>query len=684
MFARYGYSKYLLYFCRLSAVHNIILQALSLLSKPKLNEGYVEAQRDFSSEANPTEVAEYIEKYRQLVANKKIKGPQANIDYWRNNTRGWDMFTRTIDQLTGNNVVRRNHNDIIIVENDKWLILIPQKMGQRCYYGDKTSWCARSNINLSVAPSFNNLSGHEVDLLCLQLGTFNMYKLLVTTNEGLDFFQSFMQPSGKYTGLHKFESMTGLSLDPLLELVKQKFSPHISLDQHDHDKLTTRVGALTKPDPAIEQELVKSGNITDQLRYGARWGVKFDKADAWILAGLYSHGIAYVTDYYISSTRPAGWREFEQTLLDLVSTGTKTLVDRGLSDMMHYITNLEMRLNDTSVVDQVITTSLLAVARSDSISERTKHTITEVITYINNTKGGKWPELQNQLEAIALELDNTVPTMLIMRIFSSLEVTLSSKLLKKIMSKGKTAFFYMSYISKEPDPTGEQKVIEECTAQQVWSYCNAVYSPQKLSQALESRIAELAYSSYDYAAGWLGRKRFPAGETIIGTDPHSAANYARQIIKAPWSSISSSDAIDRIIVAVGGRFGKEYAEWLDEFKPKSTGQRIKEWFKAGQNDILIAFGASQKVNLSVKQVSKREVPDDDELIYRFRLKPSDGSVIMGTYDQIVSRVTSALDNNKKLKNTYPFVTLETDDISGNTHVAVVVDLTIDTYTNEVV
>lgn len=120
-----------------------------------LREGFSEATTEFSQVADPAEVKQTIEKFRQLVASNKIKSTtqpgQPNtadvrsIDHWRK--QGWDAFKQAVadaeNVITKTQIKRQtvSGNSIILVDDDKWKVVVPLDKNASCFYGKGTNWC---------------------------------------------------------------------------------------------------------------------------------------------------------------------------------------------------------------------------------------------------------------------------------------------------------------------------------------------------------------------------------------------------------------------------------------------------------------------------------------------------------------------------------------------------------------
>jgi hypothetical protein len=110
-----------------------------------LQEGYKEAEKEFSEKSSSEEAKDIIQKYKDLVNKNQVTGPERNIDYWRK--LGWEKFKDFVNKKSAQSTlsqVKRKKNvgrSITLEENDKWLIVVPIDKDASCFHGKDSDWC---------------------------------------------------------------------------------------------------------------------------------------------------------------------------------------------------------------------------------------------------------------------------------------------------------------------------------------------------------------------------------------------------------------------------------------------------------------------------------------------------------------------------------------------------------------
>lgn len=110
-----------------------------------IQEGYKEAEKEFSAKSTNEEAKELIAQYKDLVNRNQVSGQERNIDYWRK--QGWENFKSFVSMKSGVSSltqIKRKKNigkSITLDENDKWLIVVPLDKDASCFYGKDTAWC---------------------------------------------------------------------------------------------------------------------------------------------------------------------------------------------------------------------------------------------------------------------------------------------------------------------------------------------------------------------------------------------------------------------------------------------------------------------------------------------------------------------------------------------------------------
>lgn len=109
-------------------------------------ENFKNAEKVFTDEgANPDDLKEYIEKFKELKNKNIIKSPYSDINHWTQ--AGWDKFRTFIISYrqfkTGKEIKQdiKTSNTIPIYDGVNVSVYIPLTKEASCLYGAKTKWC---------------------------------------------------------------------------------------------------------------------------------------------------------------------------------------------------------------------------------------------------------------------------------------------------------------------------------------------------------------------------------------------------------------------------------------------------------------------------------------------------------------------------------------------------------------
>lgn len=641
-------------------MHSIILQALALLS---LNEGYVEAQREFIADADDNnQVAEYVEKFKQLVTSKQIKGKETSIDYWRG--RGWSAFKHTIDQL--NKSHQPDPRDEILLETDKWLVIVPHDPNSHCYYGKHAQWCKSANkqwntYEVGVVYFLDIVNQTRWILPAYSMGD----SLLCNDKERTIQFDQFKDESG---------------IDVTAVVAKS-----ISLNTHKDTKTKyfQDAATVTSRDANIERSLLLSNNTFEAVRYCDRLKFRWDKLEARMLTtilqqvgnkqqtgdnwALYQFNCDVVK--YFINVCSKHWPELFETIKEVTQI-QKLSATTAVCELLFELVNNRVVV-DVDVM-RSYTMLLIAVATIKTVESR----LTLLTEYFKIASAGDNKLIVDAVEQYAIANDSEVAAY----IHQTLNPGATSPEMERVY--GKYTSCVIAYVKRyQTFPPGGMDAIAEKGSDANINYL-CTHGPRNdapFSDSLEDRIAKRANTAYKYARYML-EDRFELGEEALTQDIDYLACYARDVLKAPWKTVTGNEGLDnRILNSIKPRV-TWYRSWLAEFAPKTLTQLIKRWFKTGEVGLVSAMGGSPKSKLKVRLVSTREVPDEEEVIYRYKLTLDGEPIRGGSYSMVVQRVNTALNNDHKLKHSYVYVTLDTSGVDSAEHKAVIVDLTLDAYT----
>ena len=239
-----------------------------MLVSELLNEGYKEAQSEFSLVAGEEVAKEIISKYQELVDKNQVHGSERNIDYWRK--QGWDLFkvfvTGQSSKATKTSIKRKKApgKSIVVSEDKEWLIVIPIDKDASCYHGKHTSWC-------TAIPQSHHFQDY------VSKGILLIYCL----REDGSKWAIASYPNGEYELFNQeddtisqddFEYDTGLDLEQVIS--QAKASPELEVKRKLAQAIESRQNELRSSgvnniprDPNIEAQLVLIGDVTLVFKY---------------------------------------------------------------------------------------------------------------------------------------------------------------------------------------------------------------------------------------------------------------------------------------------------------------------------------------------------------------------------------------------------------------------------------
>jgi hypothetical protein len=224
-----------------------------------INEGYKEAETDFSKEADIASIRDALSEYKNLVNKNQVVGNERNIDYWRK--MGWNKFKKFIDSMKINpsgKDIKQSRNigkSITLIETDDWLIVIPLDKDSNCFHGKNTDWCTTKHSNNLFSTYFYDLKW--IIVYCINKVNIERYAMLIRPDE--DKIQLFDKDDNKITA-KRFRDNTGF--DPMS--LKISAINHSDLEkgrkETQPDDLYQMIYRMNSPDPRIEKLILKMKN----------------------------------------------------------------------------------------------------------------------------------------------------------------------------------------------------------------------------------------------------------------------------------------------------------------------------------------------------------------------------------------------------------------------------------------
>lgn len=123
---------------------NDIRKHIMLIESIILDESFKDAQQKFSTTANPDEVKEYLDKFKELSKRNIIKGQDKDIGTWIKGD--WDSFKKFVDNNSSvvtkrQSKVEQKKDSIFVYKDDNKQVVIPLTKEASIQYGKNTSWC---------------------------------------------------------------------------------------------------------------------------------------------------------------------------------------------------------------------------------------------------------------------------------------------------------------------------------------------------------------------------------------------------------------------------------------------------------------------------------------------------------------------------------------------------------------
>ncbi len=293
-----------------------------------VNEGYKEAQLEFSKQAPSQEVNNKINQFRDLVNRNQVQGAERNIDAWRK--QGWQHFNNFVTSKQGQHSktqLKRSKvtgNQVIVRDDKQWLIVVPLDKTASCYHGTGTEWCTAST---SVNYFHNYFHKNEQNLIYV-INKQTKGKWAIAVSAGVfDIFNS----RDNIIDDSQFREETGFDAR---ELVSQALSmdtrSKISRTREEHNDKVKKLEQKAKNrqyDQEFEQLLLEINDSGKIVKYCREHKGKWPEGERAILGGE----LSYIKQYAMWVIR-GRWPEGERELL--------RRIDHDPGEALHYASSV--------------------------------------------------------------------------------------------------------------------------------------------------------------------------------------------------------------------------------------------------------------------------------------------------------------------------------------------------------
>jgi hypothetical protein len=299
----------------------------------KIVEGYTEVTKKFSQEADPLQVKQIIDTYRDLVNRNQVQGNERNIDWW--GKQGWEKFARFVQaksqQSSQTQTKKRSKagDSHTIEENNTWLIVVPLDKEASCFHGKDSDWC--------------------------------------TTKPNRDYFERYFRDDG-ITLIYFLQKQTGAKW---AMAVAQRGSVEY-FDKNDRSLTKKQFDAQTGLDSSrYETEATTYDSPTQKRVDTAQSNMRYDKRE-----------LEKMVDDFVYQPRSSRDPQIE-TLLLKVKNG------HSLRHYIHHLTNSVGKINfDQNMQDLIVSISPHLLKYVGNVSERSARSAVkkdaELIEYIVN------------------------------------------------------------------------------------------------------------------------------------------------------------------------------------------------------------------------------------------------------------------------------------------------------------
>ena len=232
-----------------------------------LFEGYREAERDFSAEADLDLVKSTIAAYRELVSRNQFQGVERNIDYWR--SQGWQKFQTEVSNKSrtqSKTQLKRSKlsgNYITLEDSDEWLIVVPLDKDASCFHGKSTDWCTSKRDQAYFEDYFYSKNITLIYFINSQSGN----KWAVASHNSADEIEIFDQDDADITQ-EEFRNATGLDAYEYVEIVESEYKDQVDRSRDQYRQAKEMVEKLSPfegvaPSPELDSAVI----IYNQVRH---------------------------------------------------------------------------------------------------------------------------------------------------------------------------------------------------------------------------------------------------------------------------------------------------------------------------------------------------------------------------------------------------------------------------------
>lgn len=542
-----------------------------------LIEGYTEAERAFADEADPTEVQTAIAQYKQLVASKKIKGKNANIDTWR--PLGWTAFHNAVARLT-DQPTHPGGRCIVLEESDKWLVIIPLDKKATCFDGTQSNWCGPT-------PIVSQKSGYSVTIpiRCLRLGTPQSFAFEVSDlNEHAYDFTDNVNSIDRST----FIAKTGLDPDKIATLAvraSETATYKTHLKQHySNQNLIASARHHNNRNDELENALFDHGSVEQIVNYCIQRKVRIPVGERRMLAiarrDLSAIGKIAV---YARQVIKEGWPEFNAAVTDLLESPVIKL-NEWVDHLVPYISTFYPK------GDRWLVSAFERKLTSDTLGE---YFNSYSIERLLNDWDPKYKAQAKQSASTALIAQPSED--LAYAHLSMFSVDVAPEVMS-IYAKYWITVIEVASITSMAFPEGEPTVAKQPKSR-VEIYLQ--YTNTTLDPTLEARVSSDAELAYYFACNNI-QGRYPAGEQAIAGNPKYALMYAMNVLETTWLKATGNQAVDNAILSGPGK--RKYATWIKTLGPKSRLDQIKDYANYLKVEVAKLYGPTTVKLTKAKQM----------------------------------------------------------------------------------
>lgn len=263
-------------------------------------EGFKEVEAKFiAAGADPEEVKEYLQQFRNLVKKNQFKDNERNIDWWGKN-KSFQEFKSSLEQKsigpTKSKLKRGGEvgRSINLWEDDKWLVVIPLDKDASCFHGKNSDWCTTKRDQQHFESYFYN-EGITLTY-CLNKETGAKWAIADHENadigepdeedeEAWDEYQElkandwckFFDQKDTEISSRTFQQQTGLDPEDIVGMSREAAD---KIDIYHSERATKQKAVqqllsqdVTKRDLEVERDIIDVGDVQDAYTYVSMLGI---------------------------------------------------------------------------------------------------------------------------------------------------------------------------------------------------------------------------------------------------------------------------------------------------------------------------------------------------------------------------------------------------------------------------